>query len=77
MVIYDEDNLTCELYEIKHSDKIVEEQYKHLIDEEKCKEIEFNYGEIISRTVLYRGENAVVDGIKYQNVEEYLKESFD
>ena len=43
-----------------------------MIDEEKCKEIEFNYGEIISRTVLYRGENAVVDGIKYQNVEEYL-----
>lgn len=77
MVIYDEDNLTCELYEIKHTDKIVAEQYKHLIDEEKCKEIEFNYGEIISRTVLYRGENAVVDGIKYQNVEEYLKESFD
>ena len=73
MVIHDEENLTCELYEIKHSDQIVEEQYKHLIDEEKCKEIEFNYGEIISRTVLYRGENAVVDGIKYQNVEEYLQ----
>jgi hypothetical protein len=73
MVIHDEENLTCELYEIKHSDQIAEEQYKHLIDEEKCKEIEFNYGEIISRTVLYRGENAVVEGIKYQNVEEYLQ----
>ncbi len=30
-------------------------------------------GYIIGKFVLYRGESQVVDGIRYQNVEEYLR----
>ena len=31
------------------------------------------YGPITGKFVLYRGESQVIDGIRYQNVEEYLK----
>ena len=43
------------------------------IDEEKCKQTEHRYGPITGKTVLYRGENRVIEGIQYQNVEEYLR----
>ena len=77
MIVYDAEQLTCRLYEVKHSDQKDHLQYRHLIDEEKCRAIEHKYGEIISRTVLYRGEHDTVkDGeftIEYENIEEYLK----
>lgn len=72
MVVYDPKTISCELYEIKHSKKQVNEQFKHLIDSEKLKLTEHNYGTITSRTVLYRGENTSVGDIKYQNIEQYL-----
>ncbi len=73
MVIYDSDNLTCDIYEIKHSNKIVPQQYHHLIDNDKCSQTEFRFGKITSKNVIYRGESTTVDGIRYVNVEEYLK----
>lgn len=74
MVIADEENLTCEVYEIKHSEVQAKEQYRHLTDDEKLKNTEFRYGKITKRTVIYRGENATLEnGIEYRNVEEYLK----
>lgn len=77
MVVVDKNNLTCKIFEIKHSKEIVKEQYRHLIDEEKLKNTEFRYGKITERAIIYRGENALLDNeIKYINVEEYLK-SFD
>ena len=36
MVVFDPKEITCSLYEVKHSDKIVPEQMRHLKDEEKC-----------------------------------------
>ena len=74
MVVADNTNATCEIYEVKHSKAQAKEQYRHLIDEEKLKNTEFRYGKISKRTVIYRGENTTLEnGIEYRNVEEYLK----
>ncbi len=73
MVIHDANDLTCEIYEIKHSNKIVPQQYQHLIDSDKCFQTEFRFGKIISKNVIYRGESTTIGDIKYINVEDYLK----
>ena len=52
---------------------MVSEQYRHIRNEEKCAMTSHRYGDITGRYVIYRGENAEVDGIRYLNVEEYLK----
>lgn len=73
MVVYDPSSLTCEIFEIKYSDKIVENQYQHLINEQKCKDTEHRFGTITNRYVIYRGEDATINNIHYVNVENYLK----
>jgi len=73
MVVFDPAAASCEIYEIKHSAEIVPEQGRHLIDAEKCSMTEHRYGPIKKKTVLYRGATQDVDGIRYVNVEEYLK----
>ena len=73
MVVHDPVSITCEIYEIKHSKEVVESQYRHLIDAEKCAETEHRFGRITGRYVIYRGERTEVDGIEYLNVEQYLK----
>ena len=73
MVVFDPVAGSCHIFEIKHSTEIAPQQYRHLIDEEKCAQTEHRYGPITGKFVLYRGESQVVDGIRYQNVEEYLR----
>ena len=73
MVVFDPAAASCEIFEIKHSAEIVPEQARHLIDPEKCAMTEHRYGPIKRKTVLYRGTTQDVDGIRYVNVEEYLK----
>lgn len=74
MVVADNANATCEIYEVKHSKEQAKEQFRHLIDEEKLKNTEFRYGKITKRAVIYRGENTTLEnGIEYRNVEDYLK----
>ncbi|MGN0907782.1 MAG: AAA family ATPase [Bullifex sp.] len=73
MVICDPDNVTCEIFEIKHSTEAVPHQYRHLKDEQKCSATEFRYGTIIRKAVIYRGNTMQSDGIEYINAEEYLK----
>ena len=72
MVVFDAAKVQCHLYEIKHSTKAAVDQYRHLMDSEKCAEIEKQYGRIEGKTVLYRGESTMQDGIRYQNIEQYL-----
>lgn len=73
MVVYDSESNTCEAYEVKHSDEIVERQYSILADEEMCAAAEQKYGSIVGRNVIYRGaEKMLKNGIAYRNVEEYL-----
>lgn len=73
MVVFDPEAGSCQIFEIKHSEEAVSQQYRHLIDEEKCALTEHRYGTITGKIVLYRGESQMVEGIQYQNVEEYLK----
>ena len=73
MVVFNPETLSCEIYEIKHSTEAVCEQYKHLIDDKKCYDTEFQFGTITRKGVIYRGESKVIDNIEYLNVEEYLK----
>ena len=73
MVIADEKSLSCKIYEIKYSKEIVPKQYQHLMDEQKCKDTAFRFGDIKEKYVIYRGETTDANGIKYLNVEEYLK----
>ena len=72
LVIYDSRKHCCSLYEIKHSNQIVDRQTRYLRDVEKCSIIENRFGKITDKYVLYRGKNATVDGIQYQNVEQFL-----
>ena len=73
MVVFDPEAGSCRIFEIKHSEEAVPQQYRHLIDEQKCAQTEHRYGPITGKIVLYRGESQVVEGIQYQNVEEYLR----
>ncbi len=73
MVIHDPKALSCEIFEIKHSDQAVPQQYQHLIDSEKCESTEHRFGRITNKCVIYRGSNTESNGVKYINVEEYLK----
>lgn len=72
MVVADSKTLTCEIFEIKYSRKVVPAQYRHLLDVEKCAQTEHRFGAITSRTVIYRGKTRESDNVKYINVEEYL-----
>lgn len=73
MVVYDPASLTCEIFEIKHNENVYPDHYVHLTDEKKCADTEHRFGEIKGKYVIYRGKPCEVDGIKYLNVEEYLK----
>lgn len=74
MVVYDKQEHCCDIYEVKHSDKMVYDQAKHLMDEEKIAMTERRFGEVRGRYVLYRGETQENEmGILYKNASEYLK----
>ena len=72
MVVYDSTTNSCKLYEVKHSTAITKRQAIHLQDADKCAIVEKCISPISGKYVLYRGEDAVVDGIQYLNVEKYL-----
>lgn len=74
MVVFDPKASSCKIYEIKHSEEAVRNQYRHLIDKEKCAQTEHRYGSIMEKTVLYRGKDQVIEGVRYRNVEEYLRD---
>ena len=73
VVVCDPENITSEIYEIKHSTEACPGQYRNLVDEKKCRETEFQFGQIIRKCVIYRGENRREGEVEYLNVEEYLK----
>lgn len=72
MVILHEREMTCELFEVKHTDRIAMGQIRHLSDPEKIRAVEHEYGKVIGKTVLYRGKDRQVGEIRYRNVEEFL-----
>ncbi|MBR3864505.1 MAG: ATP-binding protein, partial [Clostridia bacterium] len=72
MVIYNKSTNTCSIYEIKHSNKVVIEQAKHMLNEEKCNLLENKFGKITGKYVLYRGKEEKLDEVNYINVEQFL-----
>ena len=74
MVVYGKNRQGCAAYEVKHSDKCVAEQARHLRNKEMLSGISPRFGTLKGRYVLYLGENQDSgDGIAYRNAEEYLK----
>ena len=74
MVVRDVQSTTCELYEVKHSAVRDPGQFRHLSDKQKLADVKRLFGKVVSRTILYRGEDAEVSGgIAYRNVDAYLK----
>ncbi len=73
MAVYDRESDTCEIYEIKHNKVRSPQQYRHLVDPEKCEAMERRFGRIAGRFVLYRGEEYDCGEVKYLNVEDYLR----
>ena len=76
MVVFDPIHACCEIYEIKRSNNIDAEQYRHLLSPNKCAETESRYGRILSKNVIYCGPSTSQQGVNYLNVEEYLKAPF-
>ena len=72
MVISDPETLQTQVFEIKYSKEVLKKQSRHLMDEQKCNAASYRFGKIVKKTVLYRGSNTELDGIYYQNIEEYL-----
>jgi len=77
MVVYDTEKDQCAIYEVKHSREVVPAQYRHLIDDEKCRLTQRRFGQIIRKCVLYRGEDREDAGVCYKNVEKYLEHLSD
>ncbi len=74
MVVVDPKEISCEIFEIKHSTKAVPQQYVNLINVEKCNATEFRFGRIKRKAVIYRGEKTIDGEVEYLNVEDYLKD---
>ncbi len=72
MVVFDPKAASCEIYEIKHSDKVDKAQRRHLLDPKKRAMCEHRYGPITGSYVLYRGPADYEEGVQYVNVEDYL-----
>jgi len=74
MVVCDNASRRCRLFEVKHSGELAAPQYRHLAAPEKLRLVQDRFGEVVERTVLYRGEDIDLDGgIHYRNVNAYLK----
>ncbi len=73
MIVADPSDISCEIYEIRHSQGIVPDQYRFLTDPEKCRDTAFRYGRIKGKYVIYRGKQTEEGEVIYLNVEQYLK----
>ena len=64
----------CEIFEIKHSKELFPAQCRHINDEEKISLTETQFGKVVRKCVIYRGESEMLEnGVEYKNVEEFLK----
>lgn len=72
MVIFNPTTASCEIYEIKHSEMAIPQQYRYFVDDEKCAATEHRFDPNSSSR--YLSWKSFIDGaIEYINVEEYLK----
>lgn len=74
LVIFDGDTHSTQLFEIKHSEEVAfEQQTKYLRNQEMLDIVALRFSPIATKTVLYRGNSQVIDGVYYQNIKEFLK----
>lgn len=74
MVIYDESDYSCYIFEIKHSSRALKEQARHLVNGEMLAKTSPRFGRIAGRCVIYLGECFKTgEGITYLNAENFLK----
>ena len=74
MVVCDPEKTACRLYEIKHATERDDGQIRHLVDSDKLAYVKHNYGDILSREVLYRGKDfRHPSGVEYRNAGDWLK----
>ena len=72
MVVSDYETLESQVFILSNDKEPLTEKSNYLIDEDKCYITSYRHGTIVKKTVLYKGENTMLDGIYYQNIEEYL-----
>lgn len=72
MAIYDEKSNVSKVYEIKHSDHVIDAKRKSLSDPSLIKAFQKRFGVVKKKMVLYRGEDQTVGEIKYRNIERFL-----
>ena len=65
-------NYSADVFEIKYSQTIFEEQYRFLLNEELKAIFERHFYPISNRIVLYRGEDTELDNVEYRNIEDFL-----
>ena len=73
MVVRDDENGNCSIFEIKHSSEEAPGQRRHLLNPDFRTMTEKMHGEIKGTYVIYRGEEKEVDGVEYLNVEHFLR----
>lgn len=78
MVVYDKHEKAHYCFEIKHSDKIDENQQKNLLYDPFLNILSENFGTCKCLSVLYRGKTdiSLENGIKYLNVADVLSEIY-
>lgn len=79
IVIYNKKTSELALFEVKRSDKIVENQYRWLVDQGINDYLDPRYGHITARYVLYTGKNTDIQTDKYKiyyrNISSFLLNS--
>lgn len=76
MLVCDINKNNTYLFEIKSSKYILKDHEKHLINKGFIADIEKNFAPVKEKIILYTGENLINKGIKYINIDCFLKELY-
>lgn len=74
LIVVDLDNKESYLFEVKHSQEMVEEQTRHLINGDFITYVGEHFAPVKRRAVIYSGPSLRGYDVDYINAEEYLKE---
>lgn len=72
LIIVDREKKESYLFEIKHSDKVVDRQTRHLQNEDFINYVSENFAPVKKCCVIYNGQPTKIDSIDYLNAEKFL-----
>ena len=72
LIIVDMEKKESYLFEIKHSDQVVDKQTRHLRNEDFINYINENFAPVKKCCVIYNGQPTKIDSIDYLNAEDFL-----